>query len=149
VDSNKEKILYHKKLSLLRIITNSTPSVVVIIIILIFLPQYFLETFYNSDIVFEVTLILVGLLIFLIYHIISEKKGSYFFITAQDIHYHKFNRPNKLDKIAIKDISKITIESLNVVVYGKNKEKLILDYLSKPQDVKKEIENYLKDATLM
>lgn len=147
MDSNKEKILYHKKLSLLRIITNSTPSVVVIIMILVLLPQYFFESFYNSDIVFEITVILIGLLMFLTFHIISEKKGSYFFITPQDIHYHRFNRPNKLDKIAIKNVSKITIESLNVVIYGKDKEKLVLDYLPNPKITKKEIEECLKDAT--
>ncbi|MEA4821037.1 MAG: hypothetical protein VB122_02200 [Erysipelotrichales bacterium] len=148
MDSSKEKILYHKKLSLLRIITNSTPSVVVIIMILVLLPQYFFESFYNSDIVFEITVILIGLLVFLIFHIISEKKGSYFFITPQDIHYHRFNRPNKLDKIAIKNVSKITIESLNVVIYGKDKERLVLDYLANPKVAKKEIEECLKDATV-
>ena len=147
MDSNKEKILYHKKLSLLRIITNSTPSVVVIIMILVLLPQYFFESFYNSDIVFEITVILIGLLMFLTFHIISEKKGSYFFITPQDIHYHRFNRPNKLDKIAIKNVSKITIESLNVVIYGKDKEKLVLDYLPNPKITRKVIEKCLKDAT--
>lgn len=141
-----EEIKYTQNFSILRIVTNSTPSVVAIILFTIFLPQFFGSLLYtDSFYLISAIIIEAGLLLFIILHCRSEYKYSAFYITSDKIVFQRFNRPKQLDHIAFNDIKSLEIKSFNVVITNKKGEKLVLEYLSRPKELLDKI-NKLKEA---
>ncbi len=141
-----EEIKYTQNFSILRIVTNSTPSVVAIILFTIFLPQFFGSLLYtDSFYLISAIIIEAGLLLFIILHCRSEYKYSAFYITSDKIFFQRFNRPKQLDYIAFNDIKSLEIKSFNVVITNKKGEKLVLEYLSRPKELLDKI-NKLKEA---
>ena len=135
-NKNNLKLTYTQNLSLLRIITNSTPSVIAIIIFLVFLPQFFGTALYTNTYILVSSLVVeVGLLAYISLHCYSEYRYSLFFVDEEKICFHRFNRPKKLDTIMIKDVKEITIKSFNVVVIAKNGQRLVLEYLAHPKEL--------------
>ncbi|MDD4066333.1 MAG: hypothetical protein PHY11_05105 [Bacilli bacterium] len=142
VSTNKKPLesLYTQKFSLLRVITNSVGSVVAIIIFLAFAYMFFDPTLY-SDTSMLITLIIVEvvLILYILLHCFTEFKYSLFNVDREKIVFHRFNRPKKLDTIYIKDVTKIGIRSLNVVVEDDKGHKLVLEYLAKPKELAKKL----------
>lgn len=135
---------YTQKFSVLRVITNSTASVVAIIVFLLGLPQFFgYKLYMNKYYLFSAIVLELGILAFIIIYCIREYKLSYFYIDEKEIVFHEFYSPKKLDKIALKNIQSIEIKSLNVVITSKDDKKLVLEYLSKPKELKKTIEKLM------
>ena len=132
---NKEKIIYTKPISLYRIIVNSTFNTVCFILLIIFSFQYF----YMIALWLETLLFQIVIVVTMIAFTITEYKKSFFLVTKERI---TFFRPSSLKKkldLEFKDILGISIESSNVVIYDKNKNRYPLIYISNP----KEVCNYL------
>lgn len=132
--------LYTQKFSLFRVITNSVGSVAAIIVFLFFATMFLDSTLYR-DASMLLTLIVVelALILYIVLHCFTEYRYSLFNVDREKIVFHRFNRPKKLDTIAIKDVSKIYIRSCNVVVEGANNERLTLEYLAKPKELAKKL----------
>ncbi len=132
---------YLQKFSILRIVTNSTPSVVAIIIFLILLTQFFGWRIYtNYWYVISEGIIELTILAYVIIHAYKENKNSVFYIDAKVVYFHKFDYPNKIDTIEIKNIEELTIKSCNLIIKDNKGQKLIIDYLNNPKNLKQEIE---------
>jgi hypothetical protein len=75
---------------------------------------------------------------------VTEYKKSFFLVTKERI---TFFRPSSLKKkldLEFKDILGISVESSNVVVYDKNKNRYPLLYISNPKEVCDDLNKLLK-----
>lgn len=137
---NKEKIIYTKPISLYRIIVNSTFNTVCFILLIIFSFQYF----YMIALWLETLLFQIVIVVTMIAFTVTEYKKSFFLVTKERI---TFFRPSSLKKkldLEFKDILGISIESSNVVVYDKNKNRYPLLYISNPKEVCDDLNKLLK-----
>lgn len=137
---NKEKIIYTKPISLYRIIVNSTFNTVCFILLIIFSFQYF----YMIALWLETLLFQIVIVVTMIAFTVTEYKKSFFLVTKERI---IFFRPSSLKKkldLEFKDILGISIESSNVVVYDKNKNRYPLLYISNPKEVCNDLNKLLK-----
>lgn len=137
---NKEKIIYTKPISLYRIIVNSTFNTVCFILLIIFSFQYF----YMIALWLETLLFQIVIVVTMIAFTVTEYKKSFFLVTKERI---TFFRPSSLKKkldLEFKDILGISIESSNVVVYDKNKNRYPLLYISNPKEVCNDLNKLLK-----
>jgi hypothetical protein len=137
---NKEKIIYTKPISLYRIIVNSTFNTVCFILLIIFGFQYF----YMIALWLETLLFQLVIIVTMIAFSVTEYKKSFFLVTKERI---TFFRPSSLKKkldLEFKDILGISVESSNVVVYDKNKNRYPLLYISNPKEVCNDLNKLLK-----
>jgi hypothetical protein len=132
----KSRIIYQQNISLLKVISNYTPSVTLILILFVMSFQFFFQSFYQSDFVFEITLLYVGLLILEIILVYLEYRGSVFFIDSTRIYFRRFSQKKGIDQILITDIKEYYVNSLNFVIEDKVNNRLVLDYLARPQILK-------------
>jgi hypothetical protein len=132
----KSRIIYQQNISLLKVISNYTPSVALILILFVMSFQFFFQSFYESDFVFEITLLYVGLLILEIILVYLEYRGSVFFIDSTRIYFRRFSQKKGIDQILITDIKEYYVNSLNFVIEDKVNNRLVLDYLARPQILK-------------
>jgi hypothetical protein len=132
----KSRIIYQQNISLLKVISNYTPSVALILILFVMSFQFFFQSFYQSDFVFEITLLYVGLLILEIILVYLEYRGSVFFIDSTRIYFRRFSQKKGIDQILITDIKEYYVNSLNFVIEDKVNNRLVLDYLARPQILK-------------
>ena len=136
---NKEKIIYTKPISLYRIIVNSTFNTVCFIVLIIFSFQYF----YMIALWLETLLFQLVIIVTMIAFTVTEYKKSFFLVTKEKV---TFFRPSSLKKkldLEFKDILGISVESSNVVVYDKNKNRYPLLYISNPKEVCKDLSDIL------
>jgi hypothetical protein len=129
----KPRIIYQQNISLLKVISNYTPSVALILILFVMSFQFFFQSFYESDFVFEITLLYAGLLILEIVLVYVEYRGSVFFIDSTRIYFRRFSQKKGIDQILIGDIKEYYVNSLNFVIEDKNDNRLVLDYLARPE----------------
>lgn len=137
---NKEKIIYTKPISLYRIIVNSTFNTICFILLIIFSFQYF----YMIALWLETLLFQIVIVVTMIAFTVTEYKKSFFLVTKERI---TFFRPSSLKKkldLEFKDVLGISIESSNVVVYDKNKNRYPLLYISNPKEVCNDLNKLLK-----
>lgn len=137
---NKEKIIYTKPISLYRIIVNSTFNTICFILLIIFSFQYF----YMIALWLETLLFQIVIIVTMIAFTVTEYKKSFFLVTKERI---TFFRPSSLKKkldLEFKDVLGISIESSNVVVYDKNKNRYPLLYISNPKEVCNDLNKLLK-----
>jgi hypothetical protein len=134
--SQKPRIIYQQNISLLKVISNYTPSVALILILFVMSFQFFFQSFYESDFVFEITLLYVGLLILEIILVYLEYRGSVFFIDSTRIFFRRFSQKKGIDQILITDIKEYYVNSLNFVIEDKANNRLVLDYLARPEILK-------------
>ena len=137
---NNEKIIYTKPISLYRIIVNSTFNTVCFILLIIFSFQYF----YMIALWLETLLFQLVILVTMIAFTVTEYKKSFFLVTKEKV---TFFRPSSLKKkldLEFKDILGISVESSNVVVYDKNKNRYPLLYISNPKEVCKDLNKLLE-----
>lgn len=132
----KSRIIYQQNISLLKVISNYTPSVALILILFVMSFQFFFQSFYESDFVFEITLLYVGLLILEIILVYLEYRGSVFFIDSTRIFFRRFSQKKGIDQILITDIKEYYVNSLNFVIEDKANNRLVLDYLARPEILK-------------
>lgn len=132
----KSRIIYQQNISLLKVISNYTPSVALILILFVMSFQFFFQSFYQSDFVFEITLLYVGLLILEIILVYLEYRGSVFFIDSTRIFFRRFSQKKGIDQILITDIKEYYVNSLNFVIEDKANNRLVLDYLARPEILK-------------
>jgi hypothetical protein len=132
----KSRIIYQQNISLLKVISNYTPSVALILILFVMSFQFFFQSFYQSDFVFEITLLYAGLLILEIVLVYVEYRGSVFFIDSTRIYFRRFSQKKGIDQILITDIKEYYVNSLNFVIEDKANNRLVLDYLARPQILK-------------
>lgn len=132
----KSKIIYQQNISLIKVISNYTPSVALILILFIMSFQFFFESFYQSDFVFEISLLYAGLLILEIVLVYVEYRGSVFFIDTNRIYFRRFSQKKGIDQILFSDIKEYYINSLNFVIEDRANNRLVLDYLARPEKLK-------------
>jgi hypothetical protein len=132
----KSRVIYQQNISLLKVISNYTPSVALILILFVMSFQFFFQSFYQSDFVFEITLLYVGLLILEIILVYLEYRGSVFFIDSTRIYFRRFSHKKGIDQILITDIKEYYVNSLNFVIEDKANNRLVLDYLARPEILK-------------
>lgn len=132
----KSKIIYQQNISLLKVISNYTPSVALILILFFMSFQFFFQSFYQSDFVFEISLLYSGLLILEIVLVYVEYRGSVFFIDTSRIYFRRFSQKKGIDQILFSDIKEYYVNSLNFVIEDKANNRLVLDYLARPEVLK-------------
>lgn len=132
----KSKIIYQQSISLIKVISNYTPSVVLILILFLMSFQFFFESFYQSNFVIEITLLYVGLLILEIVLVYVEYRGSVFFIDSNRVFFRRFSQKKGIDQILISDIKEYYVNSLNFIIEDKSNNRLVLDYLARPEILK-------------
>jgi hypothetical protein len=132
----KSKVIYQQKISLLKVISNYTPSVALILILFVMSFQFFFQSFYQSDFVFEISLLYIGLLILEVVLVYVEYRGSVFFIDSTRIYFRRFSQKKGIDQILISDIKEYYVNSLNFVIEDKANNRLVLDYLARPEILK-------------
>jgi hypothetical protein len=132
----KSKIIYQQSISLIKVISNYTPSVVLILILFLMSFQFFFESFYQSNFVVEITLLYVGLLILEIVLVYVEYRGSVFFIDSNRVFFRRFSQKKGIDQILISDIKEYYVNSLNFIIEDKSNNRLVLDYLARPEILK-------------
>jgi hypothetical protein len=132
----KPKVIYQQNISLIKVISNYTPSVALILILFIMSFQFFFQSFYQSDFVFEIILLYAGLLMLEIVLVYVEYRGSVFFIDTERIFFRRLSQKKGIDQILIKDIKEYYVNSLNFVIEDKNNNRLVLDYLARPEILK-------------
>jgi hypothetical protein len=98
--------------------------------------QFFFESFYQSDFVFEISLLYAGLLILEIVLVYVEYRGSVFFIDTNRIYFRRFSQKKGIDQILFSDIKEYYINSLNFVIEDRANNRLVLDYLARPEKLK-------------
>jgi hypothetical protein len=136
VMSQKPKIIYQQKISLLKVISNYTPSVALILILFVLSFQFFFDSFYQSNYVFEISLLYIGLWILEIVLVYVEYRGSVFFIDQEKIYFRRFSQRKGIDQVSIKNIKDYYVNSLNFVIEDKNNNRLVLEYLTRPEVLK-------------
>ena len=137
---NNDKVIYTKPISLYRIIVNSTFNTICFILLIIFSFQYF----YMIALWLETLLFQIVIVVTMIAFTVTEYKKSFFLVTKERI---TFFRPSSLKKkldLEFKDVLGISIESSNVVVYDKNKNRYPLLYISNPKEVCNDLNKLLK-----
>ena len=137
---NNDKVIYTKPISLYRIIVNSTFNTVCFILLIIFSFQYF----YMIALWLETLLFQLVIIVTMVAFTVTEYKKSFFLVTKERI---TFFRPSSLKKkldLEFKDILGISVESSNVVVYDKNKNRYPLLYISNPKEVCNDLNKLLK-----
>jgi len=132
----KSKIIYQQNISLLKVISNYTPSVALILIIFFMSFQFFFQSFYQSDFVFEISILYAGLLILEIALVYVEYRGSVFFIDTNRIYFRRFSQKKGIDQILLSDIKEYYVNSLNFVIEDRANNRLVLDYLARPEILK-------------
>jgi hypothetical protein len=132
----KSKVIYQQKISLLKVISNYTPSVALILILFVMSFQFFFQSFYQSDFVFEISLLYIGLLILEVVLVYVEYRGSVFFIDSTRVYFRRFSQKKGIDQILISDIKEYYVNSLNFVIEDKANNRLVLDYLARPEILK-------------
>jgi hypothetical protein len=132
----KSKIIYQQNISLLKVISNYTPSVALILIIFFMSFQFFFQSFYQSDFVFEISILYAGLLILEIVLVYVEYRGSVFFIDTNRIYFRRFSQKKGIDQILFSDIKEYYVNSLNFVIEDRANNRLVLDYLARPEKLK-------------
>jgi hypothetical protein len=132
----RSKIIYQQNISLLKVISNYTPSVALILIIFLMSFQFFFESFYQSDFVFEISLLYAGLLILEIVLVYVEYRGSVFFIDTEKIFFRRFSQKKGIDQVLITDIKEYYVNSLNFIIEDKANNRLVLDYMARPEILK-------------
>jgi hypothetical protein len=132
----KSKIIYQQNISLLKVISNYTPSVALILIIFFMSFQFFFQSFYQSDFVFEISILYAGLLILEIALVYVEYRGSVFFIDTNRIYFRRFSQKKGIDQILFSDIKEYYVNSLNFVIEDRANNRLVLDYLARPEKLK-------------
>lgn len=132
----KSRIIYNQKISLLKVISNYTPSVALILILFVLSFQFFFDSFYQSNFVFEITLLYIGLWILEIVLVYVEYRGSVFFIDQDKIYFRRFSQRKGIDHVLIKNIKDYYINSLNFVIEDKDNNRLVLEYISRPEVLK-------------
>ena len=132
----KSKIIYQQNISLLKVISNYTPSVALILIIFFMSFQFFFQSFYQSDFVFEISILYAGLLILEIVLVYVEYRGSVFFIDTNRIYFRRFSQKKGIDQILFSDIKEYYVNSLNFVIEDRANNRLVLDYLARPEILK-------------
>lgn len=132
----KSKVIYNQKISLLKVISNYTPSVALILILFVLSFQFFFDTFYQSNFVFEITLLYIGLWVLEIVLVYVEYRGSVFFIDQEKVYFRRFSQRKGIDQILIKNIKDYYVNSLNFVIEDKENNRLVLDYLTRPEVLK-------------
>jgi hypothetical protein len=65
-----------------------------------------------------------------------EYRGSVFFIDTEKIFFRRFSQKKGIDQIHTKDIKEYYVNSLNFVLEDKNNNRLVLDYLARPEILK-------------
>lgn len=138
---NNEKIIYTKPISLYRIIVNSTFNTIGFILLLIFSLQYF----YMISLWLETLLFQLIILSAMITFTILEYKKSFFLVTDHKITFYRPSSPKKMLDLEFNDILGVSVESSSVVIYDKNKKRYPLLYISKPNEVKKDLDKILKN----
>jgi hypothetical protein len=98
--------------------------------------QFFFESFYQSNFVIEITLLYVGLLILEIVLVYVEYRGSVFFIDSNRVFFRRFSQKKGIDQILISDIKEYYVNSLNFIIEDKSNNRLVLDYLARPEILK-------------
>ena len=132
----KSKIIYQQNISLLKVISNYTPSVALILIIFFMSFQFFFQSFYQSDFVFEISILYAGLLILEIVLVYVEYRGSVFFIDTNRIYFRRFSQKKGIDQILFSNIKEYYVNSLNFVIEDRANNRLVLDYLARPEKLK-------------
>lgn len=132
----KSKIIYQQSISLIKVISNYTPSVVLILILFLMGFQFFFESFYQSNFVVEITMLYVGLLILEIVLVYVEYRGSVFFIDSNRVFFRRFSQKKGIDQILISDIKEYYVNSLNFIIEDKFNNRLVLDYIARPEILK-------------
>jgi hypothetical protein len=140
----KSNKLFQPKISLLRVISNYTPSVIIILILFVLSFQFLDPNFYSSSYLIELLILYVGLLILEIVLVYTEFKGSIFLLDNTRLVYRRFSYKKGIYELPLSKISKIDIINLNLIIEDDKKQRLIIDYLNKPKRIKEEIEKRLK-----
>lgn len=140
----KSKIIYQQRPSLLRVVTNYTPSIAIILIQFILSFQFFFDTIYQSNILFEFSILYIGLWVLELVLVYTEYRGTVFYIDEQKIYYRRFSQRKGITELAHGDIKNYYLASLNLVLENEKKERLVLDYLARPQILKIVIKEILE-----
>jgi hypothetical protein len=81
-------------------------------------------------------LLYAGLLILEIVLVYVEYRGSVFFIDTEKIFFRRFSQKKGIDQILIKDIKEYYVNSLNFIIEDKANNRLVLDYIARPEILK-------------
>jgi hypothetical protein len=65
-----------------------------------------------------------------------EYRGSVFFIDSTRVYFRRFSQKKGIDQILISDIKEYYVNSLNFVIEDKANNRLVLDYLARPEILK-------------
>jgi hypothetical protein len=136
--------LFQPKISLIRVVSNYTPSVVIILILFVLSFQFLDPNFYSSSYLVELLILYVGLIILEIVLVYTEFKGSVFLLDNTKLVYRKFSYKKGIYEMPLSSIMKIDIINFNIILEDDKKQRLIIDYLNRPKLIKKEIEKRLK-----
>ena len=140
----KSKIIYQQRPSLLRVISNYTPSIGIILILFVLSFQFFFESFYQSDFVFEITALYIGLWLLEAVLVYTEYNGTVFFIDQEKVYYKRFSQNKGIYEMPLKEIKEYYLASLNLVLENEKKERLVLDYIAQPNILKIVIKEILE-----
>lgn len=132
----KSKIIYQQRPSLLRVISNYTPSIGIILILFVLSFQFFFESFYQSDFVFEITALYIGLWLLEAVLVYTEYNGTVFFVDQEKVYYKRFSQNKGIYEMPLKEIKEYYLASLNLVLENEKKERIVLDYIAQPNILK-------------
>lgn len=140
-----EKVLYTKKLSIFRILTNTNANVILLVAFIILCFQYMLPNFLNY--LFPLIVLQAGLLVVIIIITVYDYKTSCFFVTDKRLIYIVSSQGQRkwLD-LEYNQIADVYTSNYNIIVVTNDNKKHKLETLSKPNLVAEEINKAKKKS---
>lgn len=141
--SQDEKVLYTKKFSIFRLITNTNANVTFVLVFLLLCSQYFIPNL--SKYLFPLLALQIACLVIIIVITIHNYKNSIFMLTNQRLLYAVSTSPSK-NWINLKheEIKSIKINNYDIVVSTIDNHNYKIEAISNPKEVVEKLNELIK-----